>query len=155
MGARVADEHWQAGGAFGDVVAELVKEGHIPQSLAAAAHRLLMDFRGAYGSSEGIVSQVTERVQSSVRMRDRPPGYPANSCQERMSYVLRHLRAHERETLHWLVMKRELPRGSLADLGRVTSAYKTQKTARAAATGQVRALLATICELHEQAQVAA
>lgn len=150
--SRVASEHWQAGGALGDVVVELQKEGHLTNEQVKCALSFLRDLRSAYGSSEGVVGVVCERVDSSTRSRLLPPGQPSNAAQARMSHVLRHLRQHERETLHFLIMRREIPRGGLSDLGRMHSGYKTQKGTRAAATGQVRALLASIVELYAVAR---
>lgn len=151
----VRSEHWQAGGALGDVVLELQKEKHLTTEQVRAALSFLRDLRSAYGSSAGVVGQIAERVDASLTLRLGPPGRAANASHERMSYVLRQLRAHERETLHFLIMRRELPRGGLSDLGRIYSGYRTQRTMRAAATGQVRALLATVAELYASPMVAA
>lgn len=156
MSSRIKAEHWQAGGALGDTLEELFKEGHISGMQYAVALRFLEDMRNAYGSSAGLVGVVEERVQTSTKTYHAPPGVPANAAQRRMSHVLRSLREHERETLHFLIMRRELARGGLSDLGRIKSNYQTQKTTRAAATGLVRALVATIVEVYpSQASVAA
>lgn len=155
MTKRAGNEHWQAGGALGDVVLELQKEKHLTEGQVRAALAFLRDMRAAYGCSDGVVGQIAEKVDSSTRSRVAPPGRPANGSHVRMSHVLRNLRMHERETLHFLIMKREFTRGSLSDLGRMSSGYQTQRTARAAATGQVRALLASVAELYESQMAAA
>jgi hypothetical protein len=139
---------WEAGGSFGDVVMELHKERHISDTQCAIAIRFLEDLRGAYGDSKGLVQQPQVRVQTSHKAALYPAGGAANEAQARMSAVLHKLRDSEREVLHFLIMKRELPRGTLSDLGRLHSNYKTAKTLRAAAVGLVRALLAAIVDVY-------
>jgi len=148
MSRAVKSEHWQAGGALGDTLEELYKDGHISGLQYATASKFLHDLRTSRGSSEGVVGVVEERVQSSTRSRIAPPGAHANAAQRRTAHVLKQLRDHERETLHFLIMRREMARGGLSDLGRIRSNYQTQKTTRAAATGLVRALVATIVEVY-------
>jgi hypothetical protein len=47
-----------------------------------------------------------------------------------------------------LVKSRESPRGSLADLGRRYSGYKTSKTTRAMAVGMTVAFLRSVAEIY-------
>jgi len=53
---------------------------------------------------------------------------------------------HERELLAWLIRRREMVRGGLSDLGRLLSAYRTQKTCGAFARAKVQSLVALIAE---------
>lgn len=147
MSNRVRDSHWEAGGSLGDILVDLHKEGHISNDQFVSACRFLEDLKNARGNSNGLVPVVEERVQTSIRARLFPAGGAANEAQNRMAGVLDQLRLHEREVLHFLIMKRELSRGTLTDFGRITSNYKTAKTMRAVAVGQVRSLLAAIAEI--------
>lgn len=139
---------WMAGGAVGDVVEELRKEGHISDRQYVAVCRLLEDMRRAHGTSAGIVPEYGERVQTSVRPRGRPPGGGDPDAFNRMDRLLGSLREHERRMLGYLIVKKELPRGSLADYGRQASGYKHNRAARAFATGKIRSLLESIEELY-------
>jgi len=137
-----------AGGSIGDVIEELHREGHIKDSHYVAVCRLLADMRTHHGDSGGIVSEVQERVQTCIRERLCPPGGGDPDAFARMSRALNLLRPHERELLNFLVVKKELGRGALSDWGRLRSAYRTNKTTRAAAVGQVTCLAASIAEVY-------
>ncbi len=136
-----------AGGAFGDIVCEMQREGHVPSAHLASAYKLLRDMRAAHGASAGIVPLYGERVQASLRSRERPPGGGDPDAFARMRRVLDGLSEHERALLGWLIVSKELPRGSLSDLGRMHSGYKTARTTRAYAVGRIASLLASIHEL--------
>lgn len=148
LGNGAATPDWMAGGAFGDVVGQLGKEGHVPAPHLVSAFRLLSDMRSAHGTSAGIVPQYGERVQTSIRARQHPPGGGNPDAFARMSRLLASLRAHERALLAWLIIHRELPRGELSDLGRMASGYRTSKTTRAHTVGRISGLLASIAELY-------
>ena len=137
-----------AGGSFPDVLNELHKEGHITATQYAAASRFVMDLQRSHGTSDGIVSQTQERVQTSLRERLAPPGGGDVDAFARMDKLLSQLRRHERLILEFLILRRELPRGSLCDLGRQLSRYQTNKTTRAAAVGRIGALLDSVVELY-------
>ena len=139
---------WMAGGAMGDVVDELHREGHVSDAHYVASCRLLEDMRRSHGTSDGIVGQVCERVQSSRRERLAPPGGGDPDAFARMTRLLDGLAGHERRLLNFLIVQRELARGSLSDLGRMSSGYKTNKTTRAFAVGRVMSLLASIHEVY-------
>jgi hypothetical protein len=133
-----------AGGAFGDVIEELWKEGHIPQEHYMSARRFLHDMRRFHGHSHGVV-QYGERVQSSYT--DRLPALGGSSeAFRRVQKLLDGLYAHDRGLFNYLVRKKELARGSLSDLGRMWSGYKTNKTTRAYMAGRVASLIATMHE---------
>ncbi len=153
LGGGATTENWMAGGATEDVVDELRKEGHVTDRQYVAVRRFLDDMRKAHGSSGGIVPQYGERVQSSLRERMAPPGGGDPDAFVRMNRVLTGLREHERQLLGYLIVKRELPRGSLTDRGRMTSGYSNGKTARAFTTGQIRALFESIAELQAAAKL--
>jgi hypothetical protein len=142
----MADVEWMAGGSMADVVEELRKEGHVSDAHYVASCRLLEDMRRAHGSSDGIVGNVCERVQTSRRVRLGPPGGGDQDAFDRMMRMLDALSQHERKLLGFLIVQRELPRGSLSDLGRMTSGYQTNKTTRAFAVGRISSLLASIHE---------
>jgi hypothetical protein len=148
LGAGASSENWMAGGSFRDVLMELHKEGHISDVQYVTACRLVQDMQRAHGSSAGIVSQTQERVQTSLRSRTAPPGGGDPDAFARMDRLLSQLRGHERDVLAFLILKRELPRGSLSDLGRLLSRYQTNKTTRAAAVGRIGALLDSVVELY-------
>jgi len=137
-----------AGGSFPDVLAELHKEGHITDRQYGTACRFVADMQASHGTSDGIVSQTQERVQTSHRARTRPPGGGDPDAFARMDRLLCQLRSHERGVLEFLILRRELPRGSLCDLGRQLSRYQTNKTTRAAAVGRIGALLDSVVELY-------
>jgi hypothetical protein len=137
---------WMAGGAMGDVVDELYKEGHVSDVEYVACCRFLDDLRRSHGTSDGIVSQVCERVQTSRRERLAPPGGGDPDAFARVTRFLDGLPQHQRAWINFLIVKREVARGSLSDLGRIFSGYKTNKTTRAFATGRVTAIVASIAE---------
>lgn len=128
-----------------DVLTSLVKEGHLTQAQARAGYAFLKDLQKHQGSSDGLVGQVAERVDSSTRSRLAPPDGGGSDA---YAQVLRGLRPHERELLHFLVIHKELPRGSLADWGRLNSAYKTPKTCKAMAVGAIRMMLDSMAALY-------
>jgi len=128
-----------------DVLTSLVKQGHLTQAQAKAGYSFLRDLQKSQGSSAGLVGQVAERVDSSTMARLAPPDGGGSDA---YSKVLQGLRPHERELLHFLVIHKELPRGSLADWGRQNSAYKTPKTATAAAVGAIRMMLDSMAALY-------
>jgi hypothetical protein len=138
-----------AGGSMGDVMAELHREGHIKAEDYVAVCWLLEDMRASHGTSAGIVGEVCEKVQTSLRERMCPPGGGDPDAFDRMSRVLDRLRAHERDLLRVLVVQRELPRGGLSDMGRLRSAYRTNKTTRAFAVGMIASLASSIAQLYE------
>jgi hypothetical protein len=150
LGRGAALESWMAGGAMGEAVEELRKEGHVSEPQWMACRRFLEDLRRLHGSSAGIVPLYQERVQTSVRARSRPPGGGDPDAFARVTRVLNSLHPHERNTLGYLIVRKELPRGSLADFGRLYSAYKQNKTAKAFSTGVVQSLLASIACLYMQ-----
>jgi hypothetical protein len=137
---------WMAGGAMGDVVEELHKEGHVSDAEYVACCRFLEDMRRSHGTSDGIVSQVCERVQTSRRERLAPPGGGDPDAFARVTQLLNGLPHHQRTWMNSLILKREAVRGSLSDLGRIASAYKTNKTTRAFAVGRITAIFASIAE---------
>lgn len=140
---------WLAGGAFPDSLMEMQRDGaHIPPDHLASARRFLDCLQACHGDSVGVVGMYGERVQTSFRQRLRPSGGAGNErARALMERVIAGLRSHERALLMWLIIRKELPRGALADLGRQASAYRTSKTTRAYTVGRISALLATIHEL--------
>lgn len=139
---------WMAGGAMGDVVDELYKEGHVSDLEYVACCRFLDDMRRSHGTSDGIVGQVCERVQTSTRERLAPPGGGDPDAFARVTRLLNSLPTHQRAWISSLIVKREVARGSLSDLGRIFSGYKTNKTTRAFAVGRVTAIVASIAEAY-------
>lgn len=139
---------WMAGGAMGDVLEELHKEGHVSDAHYVATCRFLHDLRRSHGTSDGIVGQMCERVQTSTRERLAPPGGGDPDAWVRVMRALNGLAWHERMLFSYLVRQKELARGSLSDFGRQVSGYKTNKTTRAYAVGRINSLLASIAELY-------
>lgn len=136
-----------AGGAAGDIVSELHKEGHISDHAYVVFCRFLHDLRMCHGTSDGIVGQLSERVQSSTRARLAPPGGGDPDSYARVRKVFDGLFDHERRLFGYLVTQRERAFNSLSDFGRQTSNYKTNKTTRAYTVGRVNGLVASIAEL--------
>jgi hypothetical protein len=56
---------------------------------------------------------------------------------------------HERHLMRRLVLGKEMARGTLEDLGRLSSGYKTAKMRRAVAVGRIVAFLHTQVEIYE------
>jgi hypothetical protein len=136
-----------AGGAAGDIISELRKEGHISDWAFVTFHRFLHDLRCCHGTSDGIVGQLAERVQTSTRSRLAPPGGGDPDAYARVRRVLDRMLDHERQLFGYLVKQRELARGSLSDFGKQTSGYRTNKTSRAYSVGRISGLVATVAEL--------
>jgi hypothetical protein len=105
----------------------------------------LAELRGAHGTSAGLVSETAERVDAGVRQRLCPPGGPSGTLPA-LDARLNRLRSHERRLMAYLIRHRELVRGGLSDFGRTHSGYKTARTTRAFAVGQIAALLDTLAE---------
>lgn len=145
---KLGSEDWQAGGAFPDIVKDLKLDKHIGDRLYIAGCRLAHDMQAIHGTSAGLVSRYGEYVASGVS--DRLPARfgTDGDAFKRMCVVLGHLREHERSLLQFCIVSRELDRGKLCDWGRQNSGYATSKTARAAATGQIRSLLESIEEIY-------
>lgn len=129
---------------MGDVLDSLREDGHLSDRRYKAGMLFLADLQAAHGSSDGLVGQTAEKVDNGVRERLRPPGGPSGIAA--LDQRLNRLRKHERELMGWLVQHKERNRGSLADLGRVDSGYRTVKTGRAYAAGRVASLLDTLAE---------
>lgn len=144
--ARTGNEAWLAGGGMGDVLDGLKKEGHITDGQYVAGCWLLQQMQQAHGSSGGLVPQVGERVDCSNVQRLFPPGGGNLDSFMRMENAMRRLRNHERELLNFLIVRKELNRGSLADWGRGRSAYEHGRSARAFTTGQICAALSSLEE---------
>lgn len=141
-------EDWQAGGSIGDIIDSMYKEGHVRDELYVICLRLLDDMRRTHGTSGGIVLELGERVQTSVRERTAPPGGGDPDAFDRMERALSKLRAHEREMMAYLIRTRELPPGGLAHVGQQSSGYKHARSARAYMTGRIVALLESIAEVY-------
>jgi len=133
------------GGSFGDVMDELKEEGHLTLRQWNAGQLLLVVLQTSHGSSAGIVGQVGDKVDNSTRQPLYPPG--GGTGADAVGALLKGLRHHERELFKFLVVHRELPRGSLADWARTRSAYKTNKTCRAMAVGRITGFLDSIAEI--------
>lgn len=135
------------GGAMSDVLDDLKKEGHISDRQYLAGLMLLKYLQDNHGSSDGLIGQIQERVQSSTRERLSPPGGGNPDSFEKLVWVFRSLHEHERRFFEFMVRHRELPRGSLSDWGRLHSGFKTNKTSRAATVGVVVSFLNSVAEL--------
>jgi hypothetical protein len=129
---------------MGDVLDTLKEDGHLSERRYRAGMLFLADLQAAHGSSDGLVGQASEKVDSGARERLRPPGGPSGIAE--LDGRLNRLRRHERRLMEWLIRHRELNRGSLADLGRMDSGYATVKTGRAYAAGRIASLLDTLAE---------
>lgn len=141
-------DDWQAGGSLADILHDLKREGHIGDTLYVDGCRLVHDLTRCHGSSVGLTARYGDQVDSGGSgylpgMRQSDPDAFA-----RVERVLSALRQHERRTLQHCILTRQQRRGGLAAWGRLRTAYRTEKTARAAGTGEVRALLETISELY-------
>lgn len=138
------------GGSFPDVISDLHSEGHISARGFRAAVLFLSDLRAAHGSSGGLVSQLSDKVQTGARELLWPPGGPVGIAE--FDRRVNRLRPHERQLLAFLVKHREHARGTLADLGRQISGYKTAKTMRAVVVGRVGALCDSLAELYPESE---
>jgi hypothetical protein len=130
-----------------DVLTSLVKEGHLTQAQARAGYAFLKELQQYHGTSAGLVGQVQERVDMTTRSRLAPPdggGMGTGS----IDLIVQGLRPHEQDLLRFLVIHKELPRGSLADWGRQNSGYKTPKTCKAMAVGAVRSMLDSMAAIY-------
>jgi hypothetical protein len=133
------------GGSMADVFEDLRAEGHLTGRQHQAVIRFLAELQTHHGRSDGIVGQIAERVQTSVRARLWPPGGPSGNLGS-LDARLNRLRGHERRLMAYLIKHRELTRGSLRDFGRVHSAYTKRETARAYAVGRIAALAETLAD---------
>ena len=146
----LSGEDWQAGGGMADIIDGLHRDRHIPDRLLMAAGRLLWDMTRCHGSSAGLVMRMGDYVEAGGATDG---GLPARFGADldaflRMERTLSRMRRHERELLAFLIRSNDRKMGGgLAEWGGRVSSYGTPKTARAAATGQVRAMLETVAEL--------
>lgn len=140
---RQPNGRWEAGGAFGGVIDEMYDAGHIPDRLLVSSRRFLHDLRREHGSSAGLVGGYSERIE--VRQDGRLIALGTDfDAWDRIRRVIDNLNAAEAELFAWLVSRRELRRGQLADWGRAHSGCKTDKACTAFAAGQIRSLLESI-----------
>lgn len=154
LAESVTTEDWQAGGALPDILLELRKDGHITDALYAAGARLVRDMTRWHGRSDVLISGYGNRIRGGSS-GGLPQGRPDYDAFQRMDRVLAAMRSHERDLLGFCILSRDLDRGSLADWGRQTSAFKNRNTTRAHAIGQVRTMLHSIMETYDQTQAVA
>lgn len=133
------------GGAMGDLLEDLQQERHLSERQWLAATLFLRDLQGVHGHSGGLVGELRDKVDVSVRPRLWPPGGPSGDLGA-LDARLNRLRGHERRLMEFLIRHRELARGSLKDFGRMHSAYTKRETARAYAIGRIAALLETLAD---------
>ena len=131
---------------MGDVFDDLREEGHITSRQHLTAMLFLRDLQASHGSSGGLVGDTTPRVQTGLQQRLAPPDGHGHYALARLDNRLHRLRSHERRLMGALVKVREQARGSLSDLGRMASGYKTSRTTRAVMVGRIGALLDTLAE---------
>ena len=141
-------EDWQAGGAFGDILEDLKREGHIRDELYIAGFRLIHDMTRCHGHSGGLIGSYDDNPKGGRHERLPAVHVPDMDAFSRMDRVLGGLRGHERELLSYCVKSRDLARGGISDWGRQRSKYSTAKTQRAWTVGQIRSLLESIFELY-------
>ncbi len=147
MGNRRRPSPNAPGGAMGDMISDLHGEGHISARQLRAALAFLNDLHAWHGSSEGLVmGDMQDRVQLCRGARLWPPGGSSSASLAALDARLNRLRGHERRLMASLVKCRELARGSLSDLGRQLSGYKTARTTRAVMVGRIGALLDTLAD---------
>lgn len=141
-------DHWHAGGSFPDILHDLMREGHLTNEQYIAGSRLCHDLTRCHGTSCGLTARYGDQVEGG-RSEGLPQPFRTDpDAFTRMDRVMSKLRDHERTVLQFCVMAREAKRGTLSDLGRQTTNYKTAKTTKAAATAQVRGLLQSLVELY-------
>ena len=131
---------------LGYVIDDIRKEAsHLTNWQVQAAQLLMAHMSGpGGGSSDGLVGQISDKVDCSRRPRMFPPlGGDATSA---ISRELSRLRQHEIDLLSRIALGRGR---CLEDYGKIHSSYKTNKTARAFAIGRVTALLDSVAELAE------
>jgi hypothetical protein len=131
---------------MGDVFDDMRDEGHLSARQHLTAMLLLRDLRAHHGTSAGLVGDISPRVQMCAQARLAPPDGRGGVELGKLDVRLARLRSHERRLMGSLVMCREKARGTLADLGRMASGYKTSRTTRAVMVGRIGALLDTLAE---------
>lgn len=135
---------------MGDVISDLHQEGHVSPKQFRAAVSFLNDLHAWHGGSGGLVlGDIDDRVQMSHEGRLWPPGGSYSAALGAFDARLKLLRPHERHLMRRLVVGKEMARGTLADLGRLSSGYKTAKTRKAVAVGRICAFLDTLVEIYE------
>lgn len=130
------------GGSMSDVVAGLMM--HLTARQRHAVGLFLRDLQAHHGRSDGLVGEMSPKVQTGVRERLRPPGGPLGIVE--LDERLNRLRPHERRLMGWLIKHRELVRGTLADLGRSHSGYKARRDQVAVSVGRIGALADTLAD---------
>jgi hypothetical protein len=125
---------------------ELREEGHLSLRQYQAGVMLLRMLQTWHGTSRGFARWVVERIDNG-NYEEALEHRASKAHLGQLDNLLKGLRSHERELLKFLVVHRELPRGSLADWGRQHSGYKTNKTRRAVIVGRVTGFLDSVAEL--------
>jgi hypothetical protein len=129
---------------LGYVVDDIQKEAnHLTTWQKLAAALLMQHMSGVIGSSDGLVGQMSTKVDCSTRPRAAPPN-SYGSVNHQIAQVVSSLRPHEKDLLSRIARGRG---GCLADYGKVKSGFQVNRTARAFAIGRVSALLDTVAEL--------
>lgn len=129
---------------LGYVIDDIQKEAsHLTTYQKLAAALVMQHMCGVVGSSDGLVGQLSTKVDCSTRPRALPPN-PHGYINEQVARAVSNLRDHEKELLRRMAGGRGR---CLSDYGKVKSGFKVNRTARAFAIGRVSALLDTVAEL--------
>lgn len=130
-------------GALATTIEEIRKEGHLT-AWQYQAYQLIQAYLQAStgGSSAGLVMVAGDKVDRSATARSHPPG--GSALDEQTARLFRDLRKHELKLLNVMATGRY---GCLEHYGKVNSGFRSSKTARPWAIGQVQALLESVAEL--------
>jgi hypothetical protein len=128
-----------------DLIQDLAAEKHLSPRQIRAASMFLRELQAHHGSSGGLVTNITEKIDVGRQARLRPPGGPSIAA---LDARLNKLHQHERVLLAALVRHGEKGRATLSDYGRQRSGYSTGRTARAFSVGRVSGLLETLADTY-------
>lgn len=140
----------ETGGSFPDIVANLANAGRLSEREQIAALKFVRDLANAQGRSGGLVSAVTERVQSS--RKSTSPGTAWTDADVRMQRIVDGLGETDRAVYAWLVTAREQARPSLADFGRRQGGYTDTHMATGLSVGMIKMLLGRIADLYDEVE---
>lgn len=107
-----------------------------------AGGELIRLLRAAEGQSFGVVDPTAERVHTQGA-----GGLPWVIGRMESDETLRRLRQHERDTLNFMVLYKDVAGANLAQFGRQHSTYQDRDSASAFAVSRILATLDSICEI--------
>ncbi len=107
-----------------------------------AGRQLIRTLRAAEGQSYGVIDPTAAHIGGNGSSE-----LPYVIGRMESEELLRRLRSHERETVNFMVLYKDVKGANLAQFGRERSTYQDRESASAYAMGRILATLDSVCEI--------